>query len=70
MNGEELAEVAMEPVEFARGVVDNALKSSSKPRFWFGARSSLICFLTTFFGHAFLVRFALLTQPFLLLIRC
>lgn len=47
--------MAMDPTEFARGVVDNALKPTSNPRFWYGARSSLVWFVTTFFGHTFMV---------------
>lgn len=56
MNGEGTAGGAMDPVEFARGVIDNALKSTSKPRFWYGARASIVWFVTTFLWHTFMVR--------------
>lgn len=55
MNGEGIVGGAMEPVDFARGVIDNALKPTSKPRLWHGAQASLIWFVKTFMGHTFLV---------------
>lgn len=62
MNGVDLAKVAMEPAKFARGVVDNALRHNSNARFWYGAKSWMVWFLTTFFGHTFFVGFVHLVQ--------
>jgi hypothetical protein len=55
MNGSELLKGAMNPEEFARGVVSHALKKNPAPRFWYGGSSALVWFITTFFKHTFLV---------------
>ncbi|KAF3065553.1 NADPH-dependent 1-acyldihydroxyacetone phosphate reductase [Trichoderma lentiforme] len=54
MDGSELKAGAMDPAQFARRVVDNALKSNPEARLWYGTSSGLIWFMTTFFKHTFL----------------
>ena len=55
MDGNELKAGAMDPRQFARRVVDNALKSTPDARLWYGTASGLIWFMTSFFKHTFLV---------------
>lgn len=46
----------MDPSVFAAGVVANAMKAKSDTWYWRGGNARLVWFVTTFFGHTFLVR--------------
>ncbi|KAH8810852.1 hypothetical protein F5884DRAFT_819355 [Xylogone sp. PMI_703] len=61
--GELLGKGATEPSEFAKGVVANAMKESSNLWFWYGARSSIVWFITTFMPHTFLVSLLTILWP-------
>jgi hypothetical protein len=55
MKGGDMAADAMDAGEYARGVVKNALKTTSNPWHWYGGKAGTFRFASTVFPHTFLV---------------